>query len=98
MNRNLANLAMLYDYAAKELDKVLKSGMTYSDGRVLKRLNLLHESAKTMSLVYQIENLRRSQSEEQVEMPEEKVVEDPGSQGAKAPNPSEFPNKGWTPF
>ena len=94
-NRNLTNLAMLYDLAANQLDKVLKSGMPHSDGRVIKALNMLHESAKTMSLVYQIENLRRTQSEEKVDLPEEKVVEE---EAKKPSNPAGFPDQGWTPF
>ena len=101
-NKNLTNLALLYDFAAGELDRAINSGMAYSDSRVLKKLNLLYEAAKTMSLVYQIENLRRSQDEDKVNLPDEKVVEDPAGIEAKKNtfNPSSglSDHKGWTPF
>ena len=77
-NKNLTNLAMLYDFACQELDRVIHVGVSLEDIGIRKKLGFVHEVAKTMSLVYQIENLRQSHSEEsgdKIDLPEEKVVE-----------------------
>ena len=101
-NRNLTNLAMIYDFANQELDRVIKAGLPLADVGVLKKLNLIHEAAKAMSLVYQIENLRREHTEDKVALPEEQEVEDPASVAAKKNNFNSSSgldsHKGWKPF
>ena len=101
-NRNLTNLAMLYDFASQELDKVLHAGVPLEDIGIRKKLSFVHEVAKAMSLVYQIENLRQSQSEDKVGLPEERVVEDIAKVKPRDDtfNPSSglSGHQGWKPF
>ena len=105
MNRNIVNLARLYDCIAKELDNTMSNtemAISYNDERLKTKVRWLGDIAKTLSLVYQIEKLRAKPGAESV-MPEQQDSEDPATKQAQGGNdtkqtpPEGFPG-GWTPF
>lgn len=86
MNNVVIVLARLYDATAHELQQALMSQtITFNDSRIKDKVIWLGEIAKTLSLVYQIENLRAKAKDSKgaVELPPEKVVQDPALKKAK---------------
>ena len=81
MNRNIVNLARLYDCISKELhDIVNTSGISFNDTRIKDKVAWLGEITKTLSLVYQIESMRvkTGNKDTVVNLPAEENVIDTG--------------------
>lgn len=84
-NRNIINLARLYDCIAKELHDAIATGaVSFNDNRIKDKVAWLGQIAKTLSLVYQIEQLRAKPAgkEAGVNLPAEENVEDPAAKRA----------------
>lgn len=62
MSRDIKNLAHVYDVVANEINDLMATGqISVFDNRLKEKINWLHDVAKALSLVYQIEKLRGSQ-------------------------------------
>lgn len=103
MNKNIIMVARLYDSFANDLHTILASEkITLNDPRIVDKIKLLGEIARTFSAVYQLESMRAKPTtkdgkdvKEALPLPEEKIIEDPAlkkSQKGQQFKPNNTPN------
>lgn len=99
MNKNVSMLAKLYDSTSSDLLAALASErFTLNDPRIVDKVKLLGEIAKTLSLVYQIESMRAKSNNKDANiiLPDEQIVEDPAIKRAQKAQPQFKPNNTTT--